>query len=467
MIDDDDDDNELRLAAVYTLCADGHFPFGATTCVVWATMDVLMCTASIWHMATISVDRYCSLRFPLRYRRTRTPFFVIAKIAFVWIVSIGICSPLAVAGFINPFTVYHHGDKCAPAVPQFVIYGSIFAFYVPLVLMIVSYALTVKTLTKQAIWRRQECKRSQDANAHHDAGDAHYVAATKKSPPVEVQQPDGESAAEPPPRTSSTAALDSVSLDRAAGTEKVEDARVNGKSSCDGTELQLRRRDDLVETHSNGDCVLSATSRPAPPSTRHNDNSDGDDRQRRHIAFCRRNTEEEERRNHKTGDHDDNKVASQNHLNSHRAGETFPPSDMPTYCAVPRHSSKARQQSFSTKTRLRKRKATRVLGVIFTVFLVLWTPFFVLNILSAVCPRCVESVEPNVYTVLVWLGWISSFANPIIYTSFSPAFRSTFKRLLTCHCEHRMTLAERRQQQWTSLMRNRSRRKRAGSHTSQ
>jgi len=112
-------------------------------------MDVLLCTASIWHMATISVDRYCSLRFPLRYRRTKSSVFVAGKIAFVWVVSVAICSPLAVAGLVNPSNVYR-GGRCAPAVPQFVIYGSIAAFYVPLVVMVVSYALTVRTLSDQA-----------------------------------------------------------------------------------------------------------------------------------------------------------------------------------------------------------------------------------------------------------------------------------------------------------------------------
>ena len=110
-------------------------------------MDVLMCTASIWHMATISVDRYCSIRFPLRYRRTKSPLFVVVKIAFVWVVSVGICSSLAVTGLINPSSVYH-GGQCAPAVTEFVIYGSIVAFYVPLLVMFVTYALTVKTLSR-------------------------------------------------------------------------------------------------------------------------------------------------------------------------------------------------------------------------------------------------------------------------------------------------------------------------------
>ena len=100
-----------------------------------------------------------------------------------------------------------------------------------------------------------------------------------------------------------------------------------------------------------------------------------------------------------------------------------------------------------------KRKATRVLGVMFVVFVVLWTPFFMLNLLSAACPGGVRSVDPSVWTVLVWLGWISSLANPIIYTSFSPAFRAAFRRLLTCQGRRGLSTAKRRQQQWTDLIR--------------
>ena len=227
------------------LCADGYFPFGAKICIVWATMDVLMCTSSIWHMATISVDRYCSMRFPLRYRRTRTPVFVIAKIAFVWIVSIGICSPLAIAGFVNALNVYR-GGRCAPGVPQFVIYGSIFAFFVPLVLMVVTYALTVKTLTRTAIWRRQERQRSSqygDANAPH--GDGSIIRASslihssfnaEKNQSVKCPLTPIQSDGECPRSHASTTAVDRASQDHV--TEKKSAVKKPQMKETDGHKAQ-------------------------------------------------------------------------------------------------------------------------------------------------------------------------------------------------------------------------------------
>lgn len=114
---------------------------------VWATMDVLLCTASIWHMCTMSLDRYCTLRYPISYGRSRTRTSVGLKIAFVWVVSTAVCTALAVNGFADYSNVYVEG-QCLPAVKDFILYGSIFAFYVPLVIMVITYVMTVRILAE-------------------------------------------------------------------------------------------------------------------------------------------------------------------------------------------------------------------------------------------------------------------------------------------------------------------------------
>ena len=110
-------------------------------------MDVLLCTASIWHMCTMSLDRYCTLRYPISYGRSRTRTSVRLKIAFVWVVSTAVCGALGVAGFADYSNVYVD-RQCVPAVKHFVLYGSILAFYVPLVIMVVTYVLTVRILAE-------------------------------------------------------------------------------------------------------------------------------------------------------------------------------------------------------------------------------------------------------------------------------------------------------------------------------
>jgi len=471
-------------------------------------MDVLMCTASIWHMATISVDRYCSLRFPLRYRRTRTPVFCIAKIAFVWVVSVGICSPLAIAGFVNPLNVYRNG-QCAVAVPDFVIYGSIFAFFVPLVLMLVTYSLTVRTLTQYVAWKRRESNVSGQPGGMHlqagptdDDGDARVAfsasltaSSVRKAHATPMEsfddetcnnnsqrirrmtwpqrwaarfaRPEGNGKGKDARRahvstTATTTLEDTAIVNRRHGENARVERMDDHKAPKPAPMAQILRDSCISDSQANcGDkCVRSAAATGCE-TQKNDDNKDGDDAQRRrqHSVGYRRNLrcydDDKQRQNTTTlrsvgittENHDEKVVGLPN--DSHRCPTGM---NTPTYGGRPRQA--ARKASFATQTRRRKRKATRVLGVIFVAFIVLWTPFFVLNILSAVCPHCVESVSSSVWTVLVWLGWVSSLANPVIYTSFSPAFRSAFRRLLTCHCSRRKSLAKRRQQQWTTLLKH-------------
>jgi hypothetical protein len=75
-----------------------------------------------------------------------------------------------------------------------------------------------------------------------------------------------------------------------------------------------------------------------------------------------------------------------------------------------------------------ERKAMRVLLIIFSIFVILWTPFFVINLLSCF----ISNIHPIFISIATWLGYCSSGANPIIYTIFSRAFRRAFVNIITC-----------------------------------
>lgn len=49
---------------------------------------------------------------------------------------------------------------------------------------------------------------------------------------------------------------------------------------------------------------------------------------------------------------------------------------------------------------------------------------------QVLCSTCYFS--PSLFTVFVWLGYVSSTLNPIIYTVFNKVFKQTFFKLLCC-----------------------------------
>jgi trace amine associated receptor len=86
------------------------------------------------------------------------------------------------------------------------------------------------------------------------------------------------------------------------------------------------------------------------------------------------------------------------------------------------------QNTSSSKVDKHQRKATKTLAFVMGVFLSLWTPFFLCYIID---PYIGYSVPPALFDTLVWLGYLNSTINPLVYAFFYSWFRKAFQMIVS------------------------------------
>lgn len=128
----------------------GYWPLGLAWCNVYVTCDVLACSSSIMHMCFISVGRYLGIRNPLKTRSSATKRAVSFKITLAWLLSMLISSSITVLGLVDPENIMPNAGSCVINNRAFFVFGSLGAFYVPMLVMVVTYVLTVQLLREKA-----------------------------------------------------------------------------------------------------------------------------------------------------------------------------------------------------------------------------------------------------------------------------------------------------------------------------
>ncbi|KAK9310750.1 hypothetical protein QLX08_000060 [Tetragonisca angustula] len=350
----------------------GYWPFGVLWCNVYVTCDVLACSASIMHMCFISLGRYLGIRNPLRTRHTSTKRMVGFKIAAVWLLAMLVSSSITVLGIINPSNIMPRPGTCVINNRAFFVFGSLIAFYIPMIVMVATYVLTVQLLRQKARFVAEHPERDQ----FRRLGGRYF--STKASSTTSVTE-----------TTTSSSSTRYTWRTSGVGSERCKSARqskprpqlnfaVNGASnptgSTTGTKLAAK--------------VDQATQTPE------------------NIARETRNFT----------------------LRALKLQLNVAPNTLNLRFLAGR----TKRRSLAANAVATEQKASKVLGLVFFTFVLCWAPFFLLNIFFAACPEC--SVPVHVVDTCLWLGYVSSTINPVIYTIFNRTFRAAFVRLLKCKC---------------------------------
>ncbi|WAQ94492.1 5HTR-like protein [Mya arenaria] len=294
--------------------------FRSEICVMWTTMDVLCCTASILHLVAISIDRYWAVT-NIDYTRTRTAKRILVMIAILWFVAMLITIPPL-------FGWRDDNDPTVTGVCEisqntgYQVFSTLGAFYIPTILMLIIY-IKIFFVARERIRKKrfaQAAKLQQRQTTTQQGTEMTLLSVPHKSSPV--------------------------------SRSEVSEAPCNGSSES------------------------------------HDDN--------------------------------DNRCKENGHVE-----------DDPRSCMIPKGGceilrAKKHKEKLEAK---RERKAARTLGIITGVYIVCWLPFFILAIVNPFI-RHIKQIPGPLSSVVLWLGYVNSLLNPIIYTVFNPEFRAAFHKIL-------------------------------------
>ena len=133
-----------------------HWPLGAIFCNIFVSTDVMLCTVSILHLFTISLDRYFAVTAPYKYCQAVQPRRVLAVLASIWIFS-----------FLMAFVPIHLGWNTEDGTMQnlkdptrcvfeanaiYVLLVSIGTYFAPLIIMCAVY-IKVFIITRKQVER--------------------------------------------------------------------------------------------------------------------------------------------------------------------------------------------------------------------------------------------------------------------------------------------------------------------------
>ncbi|XP_023275707.1 D(4) dopamine receptor isoform X2 [Seriola lalandi dorsalis] len=154
---------------VFSEFQDGVWTLSTTICDGLMTMDVMLCTASIFNLCAISIDRFIAVLIPLNYNRKHVDLRQTVLLSATWILALAVASPVMFG--INNVPGRDPGE-CKLENNNYVLYSSVCSFFIPCPIMLLLYCGMFRGLRRWEEARKaklrnsiQACRKLQEAAA--------------------------------------------------------------------------------------------------------------------------------------------------------------------------------------------------------------------------------------------------------------------------------------------------------------
>ncbi|TMS36099.1 hypothetical protein L596_003354 [Steinernema carpocapsae] len=421
--------------ALIDLLHSHKWPFGKFLCQVWATSDVMLCTASILNLCMISLDRYMAITSPLKYPRTRSKSMAFGLLSSVWGLSLIVCSPpWLVPGWGQFAKNVDDAFYCdySLSVP-YRIYSALGSFYIPLLVMLSVYFKIFRVASAREALMRQSlgtCRLSRKVEKNNAKNNKANKNNHNRCGSVPVQ------------RTKNRLPSSNILSEFSAYNS---DVVYHNRSTCI----------TMPETFRNGRCVEDYNEKDSDcahsellPSTQNGSTYESD-----HLAMDEFTDRPITRSSstHRAGPASN--LARRAQLVQSRPQPPHLVAQAQAHCRA-RGPGKAARGSKEKMVYLRERKALKTIGIVVLGFIICWMPFFVLYLIELVLTSESHSkIHKILNELFLWLGYSNSVINPLIYTMYNGDFRRCFRDLLSFGCmqQHRRTMSVRKLHQQSTV----------------
>ncbi|XP_022421004.2 D(4) dopamine receptor [Delphinapterus leucas] len=136
---------------VYSEVQGGVWLLSPGLCDTLMAMDVMLCTASIFNLCAISVDRFVAVAVPLHYNRQSRGGRQLLLIGATWLLSAAVAAPV-LCGLNDARS--RDPSVCRLEDRDYVVYSSVCSFFLPCPLMLLLYWATFRGLRRWEAARR-------------------------------------------------------------------------------------------------------------------------------------------------------------------------------------------------------------------------------------------------------------------------------------------------------------------------